>query len=151
MKNILFVCTGNACRSAAAEFVLRQLLAEKGIDDVCVDSVGTSNWGANPRDAVMTKVAQEHGYHMEGNTKVMTTEVLDNADLILVMESCHRDKVTSQLRYDHWDRICLFNDYCFGEKTPVEDPYYQSEAIYRAVFDVIERGCKEILVKLAEP
>ena len=70
--HILFICTGNACRSALAESVLRKQLSEAGVDDVIVGSAGTLEWGSNPRDAVMTRIAAEHGYTIEGTTQCMT-------------------------------------------------------------------------------
>ena len=61
MKRVVFVCTGNACRSPFAECVLRTLLEREGIQDVEVCSMGTLSWGQNPRDEVMTRIASRWG------------------------------------------------------------------------------------------
>ena len=58
---ICFVCTGNACRSPFAECVMKKQLADAGIDGFEVYSLGTLNWGENPRDATMVAVAKELG------------------------------------------------------------------------------------------
>ena len=150
MKKIVFVCTGNACRSAAAEFVLKKLLHEQQLTNIEVTSVGTMNCREMPRDEVMAKIASEHGYTMEGRTTYMTSEILDAADLILVMTSYHRDRITSLLKYTHWDRIHLFMDYCFGENIDLTDPCAQTETVYRNVFDKIEEGCKILVTKLEQ-
>ena len=148
--HILFICTGNACRSALAESVLRKQLSEAGVDDVTVASAGTLDWGSNPRDAVMTRIAAEHGYTMEGTTQYMTREMLNAADLILVMTPSHREEVTRLLDYSHWSRVHLFMDYCFGKEAPLIDPTYCPEVIYREVFIAIERGCRVIVEKIIE-
>lgn len=146
--HILFICTGNACRSALAESVLRKQVSEAGIDDVTVGSAGTLDWGGNPRDAVMTLIAAEHGYAMEGTTQCVTREMLNAADLILVMTPSHREEVTRLLDYSHWSRVHLFMDYCFGKETPLIDPTYCPEVIYREVFSAIEHGCRVIVESL---
>ena len=148
--HILFICTGNACRSAAAEAVLRKLLRDAGVDDITVASAGTLEWGSNPRDAVMARIAGEHGYTMEGTTQCMTREILNAAELILVMTPSHREEVTRLLDYSHWSRVRLFMDYCFGKEAPLIDPTYCPEVIYREVFSAIERGCRVIVEKIIE-
>lgn len=148
--HILFICTGNACRSALAESVLRQQLCAAGVEDVTVASAGTLEWGSNPRDAVMTRIAAEHGYTMEGTTQYMTREMLNAADLILVMTRDHHSEVTRLLDYDRWSRVHLFMDYCFGKDGSLIDPTYCSEVIYREVFTAIEKGCRVIVQKNIE-
>ena len=147
--HILFICTGNACRSALVESMLRKQLSEVGIDDVTVGSAGTLDWGSNPRDAVMARIAGEHGYTMEGTTQCMTREMLNAADLILVMTPSHREEVTRLLDYSHWSRVHLFMDYCFGKEAALIDPTYCPEVIYREVFSAIERGCRVMVRKIS--
>lgn len=147
---ILFVCTGNASRSAAAESVLRKMLADNGIEGVEVASCGTKVPEGLDREEVMCRIASEHGYMMGGKAIPMTEDILNSADLIIVMTEHHRNQVTRLLKYDNWNRIIRFNDYCFGEPTDLPDPHYQTEYVYRACFDSIERGCREITEKLSE-
>lgn len=77
---ICFVCTGNACRSPFAECVMKKRLSDAGMDNIEVFSVGTLDWGKNPRDAVMTDVAKERGYELTGITTRMTRDRLMEAD-----------------------------------------------------------------------
>lgn len=146
---ILFVCTGNASRSAAAESVLRKMLADNGIEGVEVASCGTKVPEGLDREDVMCRIAAEHGYMMGGKAIPMTEDILNSADLIIVMTEHHRNQVIRLLKYDHWNRIVRFNDYCFGDPTDLPDPHYQTEYVYRACFDSIERGCREITEKLS--
>lgn len=139
---ICFVCTGNACRSPFAECVMKKLLAEAGMSGFEVFSVGTLNWGNNPRDAAMVDVAKEMGYELTGTTTVMTHERLMAADVIIVFELHHRNAITRVLDYDHWNRIVQFNRISFGEDSYVEDPHQRPADVYRAVARHIENGCK---------
>lgn len=145
---ILFICTGNACRSALAEVILRKMLCDNGIHGVEVASCGTKCYGELDRDETMCRVAAGHGYEMGGKAVSMTEELLDSADRIIVMTEHQRNEVTRLLAYPRWDCIVRFNDYCFGEPSDLPDPHFQTEHIYRACFDTIERGCREIICKL---
>lgn len=144
---ICFVCTGNACRSPFAECVMKKLLADAGIKDIEVSSVGTLDWGENPRDAAMVDVAKEFGYELSGTTTVMTREKLMAADIVIVFDERHRDAVTRVLDYSHWNRIVLFNKVALDEDGNVEDPHYQTATVYRNVAKHIETGCKRLIEK----
>lgn len=147
---ILFICTGNACRSALAEVILRKMLNDNGIHGVEVSSCGTKFYGEIDRDETMCRIAEEHSYEMGGKAIPMTEQLLNSADKIIVMTERHRNEVTRLLTYSHWDRIVCFNDYCFGESSDLQDPHYQTEHVYRTCFDTIERGCQEIIKRLSE-
>ena len=142
---IVFVCTGNASRSAAAEAVLKKMLADNGVEAVEVASCGTKVPDGLDREDVMCRIAAEHGYAMGGKAIPMTDDILNSADLIIVMTEKHCNEVTTLLKYDNQNRIVRFNDYCFGEPTDLPDPHYQTEYVYRTCFATIERGCAEII------
>ena len=142
---ICFVCTGNACRSPFAECVTKKLLADAGMSGIEVFSLGTLDWGENPRDVAMVDVAKELGYELSGTTMVMTREKLMAADAIIVFDERHRDAITRVLDYSHWNRIVLFNKIAFGKDGKVEDPNFQSMAVYRNVAKHIEDGCKQLV------
>ena len=142
---ICFVCTGNACRSPFAECVTKKLLADAGIGDIEVFSLGTLDWGENPRDAAMVDVAKELGYDLSGTTTAIIRERLMAADEVIIFDERHRDAITRVLDYSHWNRIVLFNKIAFDEDSNVEDPHFQTEAVYRHVAQHIEIGCKRLI------
>ena len=144
---ICFVCTGNACRSPFAECVTKKLLAVAGMGGIEVFSLGTLDWGENPRDAAMVDVAKELGYELSGTTTAMTRERLMAADAVIVFDERHRDAITRVLAYSHWNRIVLFNKIAFGEDGNGEDPHYQTAAVYRRVAQHVEDGCKRLIEK----
>ena len=101
--------------------------------------------GENPRDVAMVDVAKELGYELSGKTMVMTHEKLMAADAIIVFDVRHRDAITRVLDYSYWNRIVLFNKTALDEDGNVEDPHYQTAAIYRRVAKHIENGCKRLV------
>lgn len=144
--HIYFVCTGNACRSPLAECILKQLLKQTDIE-MEVSSAGTLNWGSNPRDPIMTEIAEEMGYLLTGRTQAITYPMLKDADLIIVFDRIQKDLVTQYVPYAHWDRITLFNQIAFGKADNLQDPRLQSVDVYRNVATTIELGCKNLIEK----
>ena len=142
---ICFVCTGNACRSPFAECVTKKLLADAEMSGIDVFSLGTLDWGENPRDTAMVDVAKKLGYDLSGTTTVMTREKLMAADVVIVFDEHHRDAITRVLDYSHWNRIVLFNKIALDENGNVEDPHYQTATVYRNVAKHIEEGCKRMV------
>ncbi|MDE5685114.1 MAG: hypothetical protein K2I26_01000 [Paramuribaculum sp.] len=145
---ILFICTGNASRSPAAETVLKKLIADNNIEQVEVASCGTKVPQGLVREEIMCRIAAEYGYDMGGSAVPASETLLNSADMIIVMTERHRTEVSRLLKYDCWNRIFRFNDYCFGEPVDLPDPHYQTEHVYRTCFATIEQGCKEIFKKL---
>ena len=145
IMRIVFVCSGNASRSAVAEVILTKMLVDNGISDVVVSSCGTRVPDGLYRENIMCRIAFEHGYEMGGKAIPMCEDILNSADLIIVMTKQHHNEVTRLLNYSHWNRIVRFNDYCFGENSDLPDPHYQTEQVYRSCFNTIEKGCREII------
>src|ERR671921_117393 len=99
---ILFVCTGNTCRSAMAEGIARRVASERGLSDLAVASAGT---GANPFPAGTPMpefgasdgallVALENGIDLGGHrARPLTRELVQQADLVLAMGDRHLARV----------------------------------------------------------
>lgn len=95
MKKILFVCTGNTCRSPMAAYLLRDLLQKEGMAaDVLIESAGLA---AEPGDPISENAAlalRERGISAEGHrAKQLTLPLVEQADLIYVMTEAHRQAI----------------------------------------------------------
>jgi protein-tyrosine phosphatase len=151
-KKILMVCLGNICRSPLAEGVLRFHLKKAGLDQVLVDSAGTSGWhdGEKP-DKRSAQNAREHGIDI---SKLVSRKFLvadfDRFDLIYVMDQSNYRDVISQARHEN-DKMkvdLLLNAKWPNQNRAVPDPYYGGESGFENVFQLVEEACLEIVSRL---
>jgi len=83
-KHVLFLCTGNLCRSPLAEGILKHKLAERKIDSVTVSSAGTFALNGRPAAELAERVAAERGVDISGHrVSHVTCEMLERADLVI--------------------------------------------------------------------
>lgn len=94
MKRILFVCTGNSCRSVMAEGLLRHLLRQAGIDEVVVESAGVfAIDGVLPTRETQV-VLREAGVDCSGHrARALTGQMIQDADVIFAMEQFQLDEI----------------------------------------------------------
>jgi protein-tyrosine phosphatase len=146
LTRILFVCTGNICRSPTAEAVMRRLVREGGLtSEFVLGSAGTGSFhvGEAP-DPRAVAVAAARGYAVEGTARQVEPRDFEDFDLLVGMDRGHvralRDmslNLESRLRV----RALLENE-------DVPDPYGGQPAEFERVLEVIERGCRELLAEL---
>ena len=153
MYKILFVCTGNICRSPTAEGIMRRLIKEQEREnEIYVDSAGTSSWhhGDAPDDRAVA-CAAEHGVDISDlRSRPVRAEDFAEYDLILAMDGMNIVNLEylrpiGDSRYNK-ARIELILNYApeFGREVP--DPYYHNG--FDRVFDMLETACRNLLKKL---
>jgi len=87
---ILFVCTGNTCRSPITEGILKKLLVEKGIKGIKVSSAGISALDGYPAAPFTIEATKVWDIDLNDHySKKLTLDILKEADLILVMSTEH--------------------------------------------------------------
>jgi protein-tyrosine-phosphatase len=93
---VLFVCAGNTCRSPFAEAILRRAAEGSLRTAIQVFSAGISAAAGSPVSPHAVLVAKEHGVDLAGRKSTpLTPELVEHADLILVMEPRHREQILS--------------------------------------------------------
>jgi len=87
---LLFVCTGNTCRSPLAEALARREAIERGLADVEVASAGTSAWDGAPASDAALLVAMERGLDLASHrSQQLTRELVQSHDVVLAMGPHH--------------------------------------------------------------
>jgi len=135
MFTLLFVCTGNTCRSPMAEFLFRNLVG--GLQNIEVVSAGVSTEEGLPASEHALSVMREKGISLDNHrTRPVNRELVEKADLILTMTSRHKAILTNMYP-EFRDKIYTLKEYA-GEEGDVVDPFGQSEEVYRNCRDELE-------------
>ena len=145
---ILFVCTGNTCRSPMAEAIARRILADAGKENVVVESAGTNAWDGAPASDEALLVGVERNLDLSGHrSRRLTREMIEAADLVLVMSSEHLARVRE---LDSTANAYLLAGYGSNESSrhAISDPFGGNLDDYRATADELERQLKEILGRI---
>lgn len=147
MTKILFVCTGNTCRSPMAEGICRNL-AEKLNLDISVSSAGMAVGSDEMANTNAILAAHEHEIDLSGHrARQITPQMLADADIVLTMTRSHADALCLAMP-QFKDKIFTLAEYA-GESSDVRDPYGGDEFVYRVCFEQMERYIQKILEKLA--
>ena len=149
---IVFVCTGNICRSPTAEGVLRQMAAAQGLAGrVEVASAGLEGWHAGaPPDVRSQAHAQRRGYELATlRAKHFTRLDFERFDRVIAMDAGHHDQLRRLCPPQHTHKLRRAAD--FSDRVPaggVPDPYYGDASEFEAVLDLIEAVCAGVLAEV---
>jgi len=132
---VLFVCTGNTCRSAMCEAYFNCLSRKNGTGErIAAESAGTDAWeGDESSPFTRTALAPYHTDIADHAARRLTREMLEEADLIVAMTAAHREKVLRMLP-EASDRVRLLGEFREGAARDVADPYGGTAEIYSLCF-----------------
>ena len=149
MVGILFVCTGNICRSPTAEGMARALAGDYGLDGrITLDSAGTHGYHVGePPDPRTVAAAAERGVDLSGQRARRVRDGDFQAfDLLVAMDRGHERLLRRTAPPAGDERIRLFMDYAphLGHRD-VPDPYYGGADGFELVLDLVEAAARGLL------
>lgn len=149
---ILFVCTGNICRSPLAEGILRKKLEHRKVKYE-VDSAGFESFhvGDSP-DPRALKTADKHGVEISSHrARLFTSDDFLKFDRIYIMDDSHHYTIKRFTRTDEdMDKVdYLLNAVSPGKNLNVSDPWYSDIHAFEKVFHQMDEACEIIADEIA--
>lgn len=149
---ILFVCTGNTCRSPMAEGIARRELEARGWGHVRVDSAGVAAFPGSPISEGALRAGHRHGVDLDRHRSTpISRPLLDEADLVLAMSPAHLRPLEEA---GYGQKATLLPTFARGATEirageGVRDPIGGDDSLYEATFHELEELVRKALDQLA--
>ncbi len=138
-KNIVFVCTGNSCRSVMAMELLKKKMAKR--EDVNITAAGLAVLPGMAASFETRKLLEAEGIDVSKHrARQLTVDIVKRADLILVMQKVHEQKILHDYPFVK-NRLYLLKEFAKIDDGDLEiyDPIGKSEEYYKIIFELIKQ------------
>ncbi len=145
MTKILFVCHGNICRSPMAEFILKKIVKDKGLEkDFLIESAATSTEeiGNDIHSGAKQKLTEKNIPFSKRHARRITKEDYDNFDFLIGMDVENLYYMQHEWNKDPDDKIKLLLSFANKDKD-IADPWYTHD--FEPTFNEIMEGCNALL------
>lgn len=156
--NILFVCTGNTCRSSMAEGIFKYLLKNKNIDNINISSAGISAYDGEKANEKAISVLKSQGIDITSHkARQLTDNIIEASDLILTMTYNHKMAI---LKYapKASKKIFTLKEFAntFNEENTenneenfdIDDPFGMDYDVYEQSMEEIKSELEKIIINI---
>jgi protein-tyrosine phosphatase len=154
MYKIIFVCTGNICRSPTADGILQHHIRTKQLEDkLFSDSAGLERYhvGESPDNRSIATAKRNNIDIAHLRARQFTIEDFERFDLILAMDDGHYQRLINMAPQQHKNKVVLFLDYIdHPETSNVPDPYYDDLEAFEYVFDLLLEAIEKLMTRHPE-
>ncbi len=141
---VLFVCTGNTCRSPMAEGILKSMAKEKNLS-LEVKSAGISVFDGDNASKNSIEAMKKIGIDISGHkSRQLHRELIDEADLILTMSKSHKEFIISRFP-SYKNKVFTLLEYAHKTNRDVADPFGGSLTLYEHTRDEIYQAIEKTI------
>ena len=148
MIKILFICHGNICRSPMAEFIMKDLVREAGLEwkfEIASAATSAEELG-NPVYPPARRELAAHGISCKGKTaRQLSRRDYAEWDHLIAMERYNIRNMQRIIGEDPENKVSLLMQHA-GRDEDIEDPWYSGK--FSKVYDQIREGCEALLEEL---
>jgi protein-tyrosine phosphatase len=149
---VLFVCTGNICRSPLAEAIFKGLVQKRGlVDRYEADSAGTHGYHeGDPADPRTVRVGAKHGLRVDSIARELRDSDFTRFDVLVAMDRGHLREMRARCPTALQGKLVLMPDYDpEGVLKDVPDPYYGGPEGFEQIYRILD-GCSRGLLDALE-
>lgn len=148
---VLFVCTGNTCRSPMSEALFRQMVQRENKEKrIITISAGLAVWGDAPASKQAIEVMRRQGIDLSAHrSRALTPELVRAADIVLTMTKSHKQAVLAMVP-EAKEKVFTISEFTGEESDDIADPYGATEEAYQQCADEIHQHLTRTWQKILE-